>query len=167
MAAIAIAYVCKIDLEVIKDVLMTFKGVEHRQEFVRNLDNVIYVNDSKGTNPDSTIKAIQSYDRPIILIAGGMDKGSNFDELLETAKSYVKSLVLLGETASNIENCAKNKGFNDIHIVKDMEEAVKTSYEISKSGDIVLLSPACASWDMYESFEVRGKDFKDNVNNLK
>lgn len=74
MAAIAIAYVCKIDLEVIKDVLMTFKGVEHRQEFVRNLDNVIYVNDSKGTNPDSTIKAIQSYDRPIILIAGGMDK---------------------------------------------------------------------------------------------
>lgn len=146
---------------------MTFKGVEHRQEFVRNLDNVIYVNDSKGTNPDSTIKAIQSYDRPIILIAGGMDKGSNFDELLETAKSYVKSLVLLGETASNIENCAKNKGFNDIHIVKDMEEAVKTSYEISKSGDIVLLSPACASWDMYESFEVRGKDFKDNVNNLK
>ncbi|HBF6020296.1 TPA: UDP-N-acetylmuramoyl-L-alanine--D-glutamate ligase [Clostridioides difficile] len=167
MAAIAIAYICKIDLEVIKDVLMTFKGVEHRQEFVRNLDNVIYVNDSKGTNPDSTIKAIQSYDRPIILIAGGMDKGSNFDELLETAKSYVKSLVLLGETASNIENCAKNKGFNDIHIVKDMEEAVKTSYEISKSGDIVLLSPACASWDMYESFEVRGKDFKDNVNNLK
>nr|WP_330374742.1 cyanophycin synthetase [Clostridioides difficile] len=127
----------------------------------------MYVNDSKGTNPDSTIKAIQSYDRPIILIAGGMDKGSNFDELLETAKSYVKSLVLLGETASNIENCAKNKGFNDIHIVKDMEEAVKTSYEISKSGDIVLLSPACASWDMYESFEVRGKDFKDNVNNLK
>ncbi len=136
MAAIAIAYVCKIDLEVIKDVLMTFKGVEHRQEFVRNLDNVIYVNDSKGTNPDSTIKAIQSYDRPIILIAGGMDKGSNFDELLETAKSYVKSLVLLGETASNIENCAKNKGFNDIHIVKDMEEAVKTSYEISKKAEI-------------------------------
>ncbi|OJT71587.1 UDP-N-acetylmuramoyl-L-alanine--D-glutamate ligase, partial [Clostridioides difficile] len=81
------------------------------------------------------------------------DKGSNFDELLETAKSYVKSLVLLGETASNIENCAKNKGFNDIHIVKDMEEAVKTSYEISKSGDIVLLSPACASWDMYESLK--------------
>ncbi len=132
MAAIAIAYVCKIDLEVIRDVLMTFKGVEHRQEFVRNLDNVIYVNDSKGTNPDSTIKAIQSYDRPIILIAGGMDKGSNFDELLETAKSYVKSLVLLGETASNIENCAKNKGFNDIHIVKIWKKQLRLLMKFQK-----------------------------------
>ena len=167
MAALAIAYVSKVSLDTIKKVLKTFSGVEHRQEFVRNLNNVMFVNDSKGTNPDSTIKALQSYKRPIILIAGGMDKQSSFDELLDVAKENVKALVLLGETASKIKECAKNKGFNEIHVVKDMKEAVNTSYEISQSGDVVLLSPACASWDMYKSFEVRGTDFKDNVNNLK
>ena len=167
MAAIAICYVSDIDLDVLKKVLTTFNAVEHRLEFVRNLNNIMFVNDSKGTNPDSTIKAVQSYKNPIILIAGGMDKGSSFDELLEIAKENVRTLVLLGETASKIEISAKNKGFNDIHRVKDMKEAVKTSYELAQSGDVVLLSPACASWDMYKSFEVRGKDFKDNVNNLK
>lgn len=167
MAAIGIAYVSKINLEVIKDVLTTFNAVEHRLEFVRNLNDIMFVNDSKGTNPDSTIKAVQSYKNPIILIAGGMDKGSSFDELLEIAKSNVKILVLLGETASKIEKSAKNKGFNDIHIVKDMEEAVNTAYKLAQKGDLILLSPACASWDMYKSFEVRGKDFKCNVNNLK
>lgn len=166
MAAIGISYVSKVSLEVIKEVLRTFGGVEHRQEFVRNVNNIMFVNDSKATNPDSTIKAIQSYKNPVILIAGGMDKQSSFDELLEIAKENVRALVLLGETASNIYECAKNKGFNDVHVVKNMEEAVKTSYEIANSGEVVLLSPACASWDMYKNFEVRGKDFKDNVNNL-
>ncbi|RDY25729.1 UDP-N-acetylmuramoyl-L-alanine--D-glutamate ligase [Romboutsia weinsteinii] len=167
MAAVAISYVLNIDLDIIRKVLKTFGGVEHRQEFVRSINNVMFVNDSKGTNPDSTIKAIQSYNNPIILIAGGMDKQSSFDELLEIAKSNVKSLVLLGETASIIEKCAKDKGFESIYIVKDMKEAVATSYEIAQSEDVVLLSPACASWDMYKSFEVRGNDFKDNVNNLR
>ena len=127
----------------------------------------MFVNDSKGTNPDSTIKAIKSYNRNIILIAGGKDKGSSFDELLEIAKENVVALVLLGETASNIEETARKKGFDKIYIVNNMKEAVKTSYEIAQSKDVVLLSPACASWDMYKNFEVRGKDFKDNVNNLK
>ena len=167
MAAVAMAYVNNIDLEVIKEVLRTFAGVVHRQEFVRNLNGVIYVNDSKGTNPDSTIKAVQSYNKPIILIAGGYDKNSNYDELLEACKPNVYALVLLGQTAQKIYDCAKNKGFNNINIVKDMEEAVKFSYKLAKDGDVVLLSPACASWDMYKSFEVRGNDFKDNVNNLK
>ena len=167
MAAVAMAYVNNIDLEVIKEVLRTFAGVVHRQEFVRNLNGVIYVNDSKGTNPDSTIKAVQSYNKPIILIAGGYDKNSNYDELLEACKSNVYALVLLGQTAQKIYDCAKNKGFNNINIVKDMEEAVQFSYKLAKDGDVVLLSPACASWDMYKSFEVRGNDFKDNVNNLK
>ena len=167
MAAVAMAYVNNIDLEVIKEVLRTFAGVVHRQEFVRNLNGVIYVNDSKGTNPDSTIKAVQSYNKPIILIAGGYDKNSNYDELLEACKPNVYALVLLGQTAQKIYDCAKNKGFNNINIVKDMEEAVQFSYKLAKDGDVVLLSPACASWDMYKSFEVRGNDFKDNVNNLK
>lgn len=167
MAAAAIAYVSNIDIDVIREVLKTFAGVEHRQEFVRNLNGIMFVNDSKATNPDSSIKAIESYNRPIILIAGGMDKQSSFDEFLDVAKENVYALVLLGETAQRIKECAQNKGFDNITVVKDMKEAVNASYQIAKDGDVVLLSPACASWDMYKSFEVRGIDFKDNVHNLK
>ena len=166
MAAAAMAYVSGIDIEVIREVLKTFKAVEHRLEFVKEVEGVKYVNDSKGTNPDSTIKAVQAYENPIILIAGGYDKGSTYDELLETAKKNVKTLVLLGQTADKIEEAARRIGFTDIHRVEDMKEAVKTCHDIAKEGDIVLLSPACASWGMYKNFEVRGKDFKDNVNNL-
>ena len=167
MAAAAIAYVSNIDIDVIREVLKTFAGVEHRQEFVRNLNGIMFVNDSKATNPDSSIKAIESYNRPIILIAGGMDKQSSFDEFLDVAKENVYALVLLGETAQRIKECAQNKGFDNITVVKDMKETVNASYQIAKDGDVVLLSPACASWDMYKSFEVRGIDFKDNVHNLK
>lgn len=167
MAAAAIAYVSNIDIDVIREVLKTFAGVEHRQEFVRNLNGIMFVNDSKATNPDSSIKAIESYNRPIVLIAGGMDKQSSFDEFLDAAKENVYALVLLGETAQKIKECAQNKGFDNITVVKDMKEAVNASYQIAKDGDVVLLSPACASWDMYKSFEVRGIDFKDNVHNLK
>lgn len=167
MAAAAIAYVSNIDIDVIREVLKTFAGVEHRQEFVRNLNGIMFVNDSKATNPDSSIKAIESYNRPIVLIAGGMDKQSSFDEFLDVAKENVYALVLLGETAQKIKECAQNKGFDNITVVKDMKEAVNASYQIAKDGDVVLLSPACASWDMYKSFEVRGIDFKDNVHNLK
>lgn len=167
MAAAAIAYVSNIDIDVIRKILKTFAGVEHRQEFVRNLNGIMFVNDSKATNPDSSIKAVQSYNRPIVLIAGGMDKQSSFDEFLDIAKENVYALVLLGETAQKIKECAQNKGFDNITIVKDMKEAVNASYQIAKDGDVVLLSPACASWDMYKSFEVRGIDFKDNVNNLR
>lgn len=167
MAAIAMSYVCGIDLDVISETLKTFGGVEHRQEFVKTLHGVTYINDSKGTNPDSSIKALESYKNPIVLIAGGMDKGSSFEDMLEVAKANVKVIILMGETASKIEKSAKNKGINDTYIVKDMEEAVRISHQISKEGDIVLLSPACASWGMYENFEVRGQDFKDNVHKLK
>lgn len=167
MAAVGITYVCNVNIEVIKEVLKTFAAVEHRQEFVKNLNGVMFVNDSKGTNPDSTIKAIQSYKNKIVLIAGGMDKQSSFDELLEIAKNNVRALVLLGETAPKIEKCAKEKGFEEIYIVKNMKEAVNTSYKIANKNEVVLLSPACASWDMYKSFEVRGNDFKENVHNLK
>ena len=167
MAAIAMSYVCNVDIETLRHVLKTFKAVEHRLEYVKTLNDVIFVNDSKGTNPDSTIKAVQSYDSPIILIAGGYNKDSDFNELLDIAKQNVKALVLMGETASIIEECAKEKGYKTILRVNNMKEAVEVSYDIATKGDVVLLSPACASWDMYKSFEVRGMDFKDNVNNLK
>lgn len=167
MASIAMAYVCNIHIETIKHVLKTFKAVEHRLEYVRTLNDIIFVNDSKGTNPDSTIKAITSYNNPIILIAGGYNKESDFNELLQIGKDNIKALVLMGETADIIEQCAKEKNYQTIIKVNNMKEAVKASYNLAESGDVVILSPACASWDMYKSFEERGKDFKDNVNNLK
>lgn len=167
MAAIAMAYVCNVNLETLKHVLKTFKAVEHRLEYVKTLNNIMFVNDSKGTNPDSTIKAITSYESPIILIAGGYNKESDFNELLEVGKEHIKGLVLMGETAPIIEECAKQKKYENIIRVSNMKDAVQASYNLAESGDVVLLSPACASWDMYKSFEVRGWDFKDNVNNLK
>lgn len=166
MAAIAMSYVSGIDIEVIKNVLKTFKAVEHRLEFVKDLDGVKYVNDSKGTNPDSTIKAVQAYKSPIILIAGGYDKGSDYNELLEIAKKNVKTIVLMGETAEKIKETAIKHGILDIYKVENMKEAVITCHKLAKEGDVVLLSPACASWGMYNNFEERGRDFKNNVNNL-
>ncbi|MEG2866574.1 MAG: UDP-N-acetylmuramoyl-L-alanine--D-glutamate ligase [Terrisporobacter sp.] len=167
MAAIAMSYVCNVDLNTLKHVLKTFKAVEHRLEYVKTLNDIMFVNDSKGTNPDSTIKAVQSYESPVILIAGGYNKDSDYNELLEISKDNVKALVLMGETADTIEECAKTKGYKTIIRVSNMKEAVEASYDLAKKGDVVLLSPACASWDMYKSFEVRGNDFKENVNNLK
>lgn len=163
MAAIAIVYICNINLETVKNVLRTFGGVEHRQEFVRNVNGVTFVNDSKATNPDSTIKALNSYTKPIILIAGGLDKNGDFNELLSIAKGKVKGLVLLGETSSKLKELALYNGINNVHEVSSMQEAVQTSYKLATHDDIVLLSPACASWDMYKNFEVRGNDFKNNV----
>ena len=166
MAGIAISYIYGIDVSIIKNALKNFSGVEHRQELVKNINGITFINDSKATNPDSSIKAINSYEN-IILIAGGMDKENDFENLLENAKGRVKSLVLLGETAKKIKDLALKKGFDDVNIVANMKEAVSMSYEKANEGDIVLLSPACASWDMYKSFEVRGRDFKENVNSLK
>ena len=166
MAAILMTYVVGVDLEVIKQVLTTFKGVEHRLEFVTNKNGIMFVNDSKGTNPDSTIKAIGSYERPIILIAGGMDKHSDFTDMMKCATKNVKELVLLGETADKIEASARKEGLENITKVKNMEEAVKKAYALAKDGDVVLLSPGCASWDMYPNFEARGLDFKENIYKL-
>ncbi|KGJ50379.1 UDP-N-acetylmuramoyl-L-alanyl-D-glutamate synthetase [Clostridium sp. NCR] len=166
MSAILMAYVLNIDTDVIIDTLRTFKGVEHRLEFVTNKDGIMFVNDSKGTNPDSTIKAITSYEKPIVLIAGGYEKQSDFTEMIKYATKNVKALVLLGQTAEKIETTAKEHGIDNISKVEDMEAAVKKAYEIAESGDIVLLSPACASWDMYPNFEARGLDFKENIYKL-
>ncbi|MCR1876046.1 UDP-N-acetylmuramoyl-L-alanine--D-glutamate ligase [Paraclostridium bifermentans] len=166
MSAILMAYVLNIDTDVIIDTLRTFKGVEHRLEFVTNKDGIMFVNDSKGTNPDSTIKAITSYEKPIVLIGGGYEKQSDFTEMIKYATKNVKALVLLGQTADKIATTAKEHGIDNISKVEDMEAAVKKAYEIAESGDVVLLSPACASWDMYPNFEARGLDFKENIYKL-
>lgn len=164
LATALIAYSLGIDLDIIKNTLSSFRGVEHRQEFVKDIDGVRYVNDSKATNPDSTIKAINSYDRPLILIAGGMDKKNDFSELINEAKDKVKALVVLGETASELQKQARLCGFEHLVVrVYSMKDAVSVARKVSKDGDIVLLSPACASWDMYKNFEERGNEFKKYV----
>ncbi|MCT4584951.1 MAG: UDP-N-acetylmuramoyl-L-alanine--D-glutamate ligase [Peptostreptococcaceae bacterium] len=165
LAATLISYLYGIKKDIIRKTLIEFKGVEHRLEFVKEINEVKYINDSKGTNPDSSIKALNSYD-DIILIAGGMDKNSDFDEFTSLFKNKVKYAFLIGETKEIIASSLKKHNFDKFEYVDTMEEAVSKSYEIAKANDIVLLSPACASWDMYDSYEVRGEHFKSCVYNL-
>ena len=167
MAAIAIGISMGLEIDLIKETLSNFTAVEHRIEYVEEINGVKYYNDSKGTNVDASIKAIEAVEKDIILIAGGSDKNSDYTEFVKAFKSRVNVLILLGETKYSIEKAARNNGFDNIVLVEDMENAVKTAYLNAKTGDKVLLSPACASWDMYKSFEERGRDFKVNVLNLK
>lgn len=167
LATALIAYISKINIETIKLTLSTFSGVEHRQEFVKNIDGVKYINDSKATNPDSTIKALNSYNKSIILIAGGMDKKNDFRELAREIHKNTKGLIVFGETASEIQRQVRLDGYDKIiSKVKNLEEAVQIASRLAKRDDVVLLSPACASWDMYKNFEERGNEFKTLVHNL-
>ncbi len=166
MAAAAIAINAGVPAKVITDTVKNFKGVEHRIEFVREKDGVVYYNDSKGTNPDSSIKALEAMSRPTLLIAGGYDKHSEFDGFLDAFEGKVKLMALIGATAPQIEKTALAHGFDRILRAESLEEAVKICSEHAKSGDAVLLSPACASWDMFKSYEERGRLFKEYVGRL-
>ncbi len=166
LAAVSIAVLGGVDKAVIRQEVMNFKGVEHRLELVRTYNGVSYINDSKATNPDSSIKALEAMTTSVILIAGGMDKQSDYSEFIDVCVPKLKHLVLLGETKDDIEKVAISKGVVNITKVENMKQAVDTAFSKAKKGDTVLLSPACASWDMYESFEVRGRDFKNCVESL-
>lgn len=166
MGAIVFAYLSGVRAEDIRDVLMTFQGVEHRLEPVRTLNEVLYINDSKGTNPDSTIKAIEAYDRPIVIILGGKNKGVPFTELAGLVKQRVKKAVLVGQAKEELAEALDAAGFNDYVRTESFEEAVTKAAELAEPGDIVLLSPACTSWDMFSSFEERGRLFKKLVMEL-
>ena len=166
LAAAAVSYFAGIDAKTIGDAVRAFTGVEHRIEYVDTVDGIRFVNDSKGTNPDSSIKAIEAIDGGILLIAGGYDKGSDFRELIQAFGGKVKWLLLLGKTAPKIRQQAEELGFTNCCMCKDMEECVKKGYELAEAGDTVLLSPACASWDMYTCFEQRGEHFKNCVHRL-
>lgn len=166
LAAVAIAFFAGIEPDVITDTLKKFKGVEHRIEPCGEVNGVKFVNDSKGTNPDAAIKAIQAIKGDIIIIAGGYDKGSKYDDFVGAFGSKVKHAVLLGKTAVKIKETAERMGYTHTIIVKDMNDCVNEAFRLAKPGDTVLLSPACASWDMYSSFEERGKDFKACVQKL-
>ncbi len=160
LAAAAIAFFAGIDEDIIGETLRNFRGVEHRIEYVGTANGVRFVNDSKGTNPDSSIKAVQAIDGSIILIAGGYDKGSDFTELINAFDGKVKYMMLLGTTAEKIKAQAEAAGFTACVMCSDMEECVNKGFELAEAGDTILLSPACASWDMYSCFEQRGEHFK-------
>ena len=166
LAAVTMATVFGVPTSLTKDVIIKFKGVAHRIEFVLEKDGVVYYNDSKGTNPDAAIKGIQAMNRPTVLIAGGYNKDADYREWIEAFKGKVKKLVLVGETKENIAKKAITLGFKDIILVNTFEEAVEESISIAGYGDAVLLSPACASWGMFNNYEERGDMFKELVRKL-
>ncbi len=166
MAAILIALCAGVTLDGIRQVLREFMGVEHRIEYVTTVDGVDYYNDSKGTNPDAAIRAVLAMKKPIVLIGGGYDKQSEYDEWVKTFEGRVKHLVLIGETADKIEETCHKYGFDAVTRAAGLKNAVEKCQELAESGDCVLLSPACASWDMFEDYEQRGKMFKFMVRAL-
>ena len=167
LAASLIAFLAGVEVEKISSVLKSFQGVEHRIEFVREIDGVKYYNDSKATNTDSAIKALETFAGHIVLIAGGDDKGTDLTEFLKLVKERVDYLILLGDAAARFKACALEKNFPPEKILEagySMERAVALAKEISQPPQVVLLSPACASFDMYSDFEERGRDFKRILN---
>lgn len=166
MAAVAISMNMDVPLEKILEVIRKFEAVEHRIEFVTERFGVKYYNDSKGTNPDAAMQAIKAMPGPTILIAGGYDKHSEFDEWIESFDGKVRYLVLIGQTRDKIAECAKRHGFTDIMYAEDLLEAVQVCASYANPGDNVLLSPACASWGQFKNFEERGTKFKEYVRGL-
>lgn len=167
MAAIGITIHMGVPAEVIREAIRKFKAVPHRIEYVDTIDDVIYYNDSKGTNTDASIKAIQAMRRPTILIAGGYDKKVSFDDWAKEFGDKIKCLVVLGQTANQIADTVRKFGFEKIIFTNSLEEAVEECRKTAVPGDAVLLSPACASWGMFDNYEQRGDLFKELVFNMK
>ena len=168
LAAACMATACGVDAAVIAQTLRTFTGVEHRIEFVRELAGVRYINDSKGTNVDSTIKAIQTMDRPTAIILGGYDKHCDFTPMVKEmlASDFIREAVLIGVTADQIERQCRENGYTAIHRAATLKDAIDQCRALASGGWNVLLSPACASFDMFPDYEARGRIFKQIVNEL-
>lgn len=170
LAASCAAYLSGAQEQHIKKTIATFTGLEHRLEFVREVAGIRYYNDSKATTPESSMAAITAFQSPVILIAGGYDKGSSFKAFADACARNTKAVVLIGKTAEKIkELILKEKGTNEtplLFVQETFEDAFRKAHCLAKSGDVILLSPACASYDMFLNYEVRGKKFKDMVNNL-
>ena len=165
--AVLCALAVSMPLDQIREVLLAFRGVEHRIEFVDEVNGVAYYNDSKGTNPDAAIRAVLAMVRPTVLIGGGYDKDSSYDEWIESFHGRVKALVLIGATKEKIAACAKAHGFGPVYLCETFREAFEKCAALAQSGDAVLLSPACASWGMFRDYEERGRVFKELVGELK
>ncbi len=170
MAGVACALAAGISLDLIRQGLRKFPGVRHRIEPVGTLDGVSYYNDSKATNPDAAIKGLLAMKSPLtVLIGGGYDKGTPYDDWCRLFDGRVRDLVLIGQTAEDIRECALKYGFPEEHIRKceTFEEAVTLCRRLARPGDSVLLSPACASWGMFDNYEQRGDIFRDLVQQMK
>lgn len=165
MCAIAVAKYFKIDNLIIKEVLKTFNGVQHRLEFLEEVEGIKFYNDSKSTNTESTIIALKSFTEKIILLLGGLDRKHSFDDLIPYLQN-VKCIICFGETKNRINEFCNTNSI-PCFICENLKEATKKAYTHSIKDDIILLSPACASWDQYKSFEKRGEDFKIIVNQIK
>ncbi len=166
LAAFAITEAAGVPQDVILNTVRNFKAVSHRIEYTATVNGVRYYDDSKGTNPDAAIQGIRAMTTPTVLIGGGYDKHLSFDEWIEAFDGKVKELILMGVTKDQIAECARAHGFNAIVFVNSMEEAVAEAYKTAEPGDSVLLSPACASWGMFDNFEQRGDIFKELVRKL-
>ena len=166
MAATAMALNYGVSLDHIRQALRTFQAVEHRIEYVTEKRGVRFYNDSKGTNPDAAIKGIQAMNRPTLLIGGGYDKESSYDEWIQAFDGKVRYLVLIGQTKEKIKAAAEKNGFHDVILCEDLKEAVQVCADKANAGDAVLLSPACASWGQFDNYEQRGQMFKEYVRAL-
>ncbi|WP_127579635.1 UDP-N-acetylmuramoyl-L-alanine--D-glutamate ligase [Paenibacillus koleovorans] len=173
LAAAAMALCAGASVDAVAEALRSFRGVEHRLEYVGDKNGISFYNNSKATNSLATIKALESFDRPVVLIAGGKERGSEYTDLLPYMRERVKAVVTLGETRDKIADVAVQAGIASVKSVDTansaadtLRTAVEQAYGFASPGDVVLLSPACASWDMFTSFEVRGSIFKQSVHNL-
>lgn len=166
MAATAITYYAGVPLDTIREVVKKFVAVEHRIEFTREVGGVKYYNDSKGTNTDAAIKAIDAMPSKTVLIAGGYDKKSDYADWISHLHGKCKLLILIGQTRENIAKACDEAGFKDYVFAESMEEAVEKAAKAAERGDCVLLSPACASWGMFKNYQQRGTVFKELVGNL-
>jgi UDP-N-acetylmuramoylalanine--D-glutamate ligase len=161
MAALTAVRVFGCSKKAIQNVINRFEGLEHRLEFVQKIEGVRFYNDSKGTNVGSVVKSLQSFSEPVILIAGGKDKNGDLSPLKELIQKRVKHLILIGEAKERMNR--ELGGLTDTFMANTMEEAVLLAHEKAKGGDVVLLSPACSSFDMFKDYKERGRVFKEAV----
>ena len=166
LTVIALTYALGVPVMEIHRIISEFHGVEHRLERVKTIDGITFYNDSKATNVDSVVKALESFGKPVILLAGGHDKMTPLEEFMQLVKENTKAVIFMGEAADRFEEAAKEAGVEPIYRAVSMRDAVEQGYKLAESGDIVLLSPACASYDWYSCFEERGDDFKACVQML-
>lgn len=166
LAAAAIAVWSGASAASVAYVLTRFRGIEHRLEFVRSIDGVDYYNDSKATNPEAALRALRSFDRRIVWVAGGLDRGDHFQVMQPELRERVRAAILLGQSGDALAAACRDAGVSQVEVVRSLDQAVLFGHRIAQPGDVVLLSPACASWDMFTSFEERGRMFKDIVHTL-
>jgi UDP-N-acetylmuramoylalanine--D-glutamate ligase len=164
MAASLVGHLTGVGTASIRATLKNFKGVEHRQEFVREVNGVRYYNDSKATSVEAVWYALQAFDQPIVLMLGGRDKGNDYSRIWDLVQKHVRAVVAIGESAEKVGKAFS--GTKPVRTANSIEEAVQTAQSLAQTGDVVLLSPACASFDWFENYEQRGRVFKELVKNL-